>query len=29
MGYSVRPYLLTRAAALRQWRELTMEKSCA
>jgi len=27
MGYSVQPYLLTRAAALRRWNELTTEKS--
>jgi Sulfotransferase domain len=26
MGYSVRPYLLTRAAALQRWKELTLEK---
>jgi hypothetical protein len=26
MGYSVQPYLLTRAAALRRWNELTAEK---
>jgi hypothetical protein len=27
MGYSVRPYLLTRAAALQHWKELTIEKA--